>query len=145
MLAGYPEPATDQLPFYEKQGRLRSQPLRPTDHPERILADLEISPGWLLSRRYRKETGYGDGGAEPAFYDRDPFLQNQVRTLVKTQILALLAPLYPSVVKIAPPFDVHSKGFRLEFDTTKWDAVMADLRQHPVRWNPATEAYERRR
>ena len=70
------------------------------------------------------------------YFNPVPQSKRRALTNIKEQILKLLSPLYHSAVKFERPYDAQINGLTVKADTSQWEAIMADLKKHPVRWNP---------
>jgi hypothetical protein len=153
VLDGVPEDVMDALPFFAQYGRLRTRPLRPTDHPQEVLSHLASSHPLFLGHPYRVQIGYGGVDPktrepiDPANFTPRSFDRDQMGYRIKEQILKLLSPLYPNVVRVYPVTvvinGVQSTETMVDVDVEQWEAIMADVKVHPIRWNPNTNVYER--
>jgi hypothetical protein len=117
----------DELQFFRQYGRMRKRPLLPSGKLIEVLAAIEKSPQWLLTRPAPvKENG--------VVVDINQELRAYYHFWLKTQLLAAITPLYPATLEPnGAPIDVKH-----------WDAIMADVKSHPISWNPVSNRYERR-
>ncbi len=131
--SGIPSGPADDILYYQAHGVLRKHPLRPPDNPLDAMNAVLASGQWLPSQRYRMAQKNVDGEtvSEPR-KDSLPCLHQS--------ILMMLAPLYPEIRRPYPSTDGNTQLI----DLRKWDAVVADLKQHPVRWDEASQAYARK-
>jgi hypothetical protein len=137
-----PDPFYVHVAYFREWGRLRTRPLRPSDRPWEALSKLEASAQWLYGRRYLV------GSLEPGQtkYHQGTDAEEGQRMLQK-QLLHLVVALYPNVLQM-----VHSRSIDNgketdstyeEVDESRWETVVADLKEHPIRWNAAHNRYER--
>ena len=131
--SGIPAGPADDIIYYQAHGVLREHPLRPPDNPLDAMNAVLASGQWLPSQRYRMAQKNVDGEtvSEPR---KDSLLY------LHQPILMMLAPLYPEIRR---PYPSNNGNTEL-IDLGKWDAVVADLKQHPVRWDEASQAYVRK-
>ena len=131
--SGLPAGPADDIIYYQAHGVLRAHPLRPPDNPLDAMNAIVASGQWLPARLYElAELGFNGEIYSEA--------QSGSRLDLHQPILMMLAPLYPEIRRPYPSID----GDTQLIDLSKWDAVIADLKQHPVRWDVASQTYVRK-
>jgi hypothetical protein len=133
-----------QVAYFRKWGRLRSRPLHPSERPWETLAKLVSSPQWLYGRRYK--VLYPEPGQPPSAY-YEPGAEPWDRQRIEQQLLRMVVALYP-VARRAKPMRYTVNGKVMpppfdEMDASQWETVVADLKQHPIRWDAVHNRYER--
>ncbi|GMU22309.1 MAG: hypothetical protein AMXMBFR13_23950 [Phycisphaerae bacterium] len=128
---GKPPDIREDLRSIRTHGRIRSEPLRPTNRPLEVLSKLEASCQWFYGKNYP--------ALAPAFEFVEPEYEvHDGRQALMNQLLAMVSSVY------AVPQDCY--GTRLsalepgELEA-KWEHIQRKFEKLAIRWDVAKSCY----